>query len=793
MENTSRMRIICDPFKKQIEYQWFDSNIEEYTEFDPENSKLATEELMNTTIQNRAYEIVGIISNECNVGNAGLEIIFIGTDVDYTDFCNVLSNYYPDANITCIRDDLYYNTDSFVISKIKDKFSDIKTTLEEYMENDIAKMIDKYNDAVKPSISLCIMGLYSSGKSAFINSIIGAEVLPSASDPTTAKVCKIFCDKKYQIRFWFDDKECVLTFEGTIYKPNSSFDKEIIKELQNILDTDRKNDEIFHMNRALAILNNYSDEKHKIGDIIEIYIPFKKTELPINEFDFVIYDTPGSNSANNVSHFEVLKSSLDEQTNALPILLTTPDTMDATDNVKILHLIEDTGAALDTTNAIIIVNKADEKGKKALDEKKKKCQSLGITKWKSTRIFFLSSLLGIASKKNDPDNSDEWIDEDMFEIYGDKKFKFVSDDRKLFEYNIVDQCRMDDIIAYKDANNTTHLYKNSGLESVEREIIEYARRYALYNKCQQASGYLQQAISLCVDNLKEVETKLNEALDETKKHFDSKKRRLCDNLESKKKVIPVYNMEFQQLMEKDFSDFTKRQHLEENSYDRYLQDDFKEKWKELNKTGKKENKGKNWAINKIQEYVDTKYNLFLNLFSDMANTDIVPFWDRKSNLFKTICRTVVHDSIILTDEQKEILDKVILSQKSLSKYKMEFNLRSIGAIRNKRFIFVKRKSEKFDAKKCSDQFVKCFNDAVRKRITATESLNEKYFKEWADSLINTLTKELCKFNSDLSSYMNKIEDLNQDIETKRKCHILLTESKEYIDNLLDIQEADNDE
>ena len=253
MNNASRMRIICDPFKKEIEYQWYDSNIEDYVEFDTENSKLASEEFVYATIQNRAYEIVNLINRECNVGNVGLEIIFIGTQDDYDDFCAVINTYYQDANIECVRDSHFFNTAGDVMPMIKQKFSEVKETLEKYTEDEIAKLVYKYNDAVKPSISLCMMGLYSAGKSAFINSIIGSEVLPSASDPTTAKVCKIYCDKKYQIRFWFDNKECVLTFSGNTYKPNSNFDKEIIKELQSIVETGTYHDEVYHMNRALDI------------------------------------------------------------------------------------------------------------------------------------------------------------------------------------------------------------------------------------------------------------------------------------------------------------------------------------------------------------------------------------------------------------------------------------------------------------------------------------------------------------------------------------------------------------
>jgi hypothetical protein len=224
MNNASRMRIVCDPFKKTIEYYWFDYNTGEYVEFDLENSKLTSKDFTEATIQNRAYEIITTIKDECNSGNVGLEIVFIGTQDDYDVFCKVINTYYSKANIRCIRDKYYYNTGTDVMPQIEKIFSGIKSTLEESREDEIAKLVNQYNDVVKPSISLCIMGLYSAGKSAFINSIIGDEILPSASDPTTAKVCKIYCDNKYQIKFLFDNKECVLTFEGKTYKPNRNFD-----------------------------------------------------------------------------------------------------------------------------------------------------------------------------------------------------------------------------------------------------------------------------------------------------------------------------------------------------------------------------------------------------------------------------------------------------------------------------------------------------------------------------------------------------------------------------------------
>ena len=273
-------------------------------------------------------------------------------------------------------------------------------------------------------------------------------------------------------------------------------DTDIIRELQDVVKSQEQNNEIYHMNATLSIINNYDSEKHIIGDMIEIELPFIRTSLPVEDFDFIIYDTPGSNSKNNVKHFEVLQNSLDEQTNALPIFLTTADTMDAEDNDKIFNLIENVGTALDTTNAITVVNKADEKGPKALYEKRDKINELSITKWKSTRIFFVSSLIGIASKKDAPDEPGQWLDKDMYELYDEKKLKYEKDERKLYEFNIIDKSKVDEIAEYKNNSMKAHMYKNCGLEFVEREIAEYAQHYALYNKCSQASSYLQEAINM---------------------------------------------------------------------------------------------------------------------------------------------------------------------------------------------------------------------------------------------------------------------------------------------------------
>ena len=793
MENTNKMRIICNPFKKELEYQWYDSNTGDYVELDSENSALTRDEFLKTTIQSRAHEIVGKINEECNVGNIGLEISFIGTEDDYNDFCGVIKKDYEKANIKCIQDKHFFNAASEVMPKIRDKFADIESTLGKYTDT---KLICKYKDVVKPSISLCVMGTYSTGKSAFINSLIGEEILPSASEPTTAKVYKIYCDEKYQIRFWFDGSECLLTFEGETYKSNSNGDMEIIEEFQSIVESEGlHHNEVSHMSEVLGFINKYNKD-NKISDIIEVRIPFKKTNLPVEEFEFIIYDTPGSNSGSNDQHLEILKGSLDEQTNALPIVLTTPDTMDSKDNHDLLKLIKDQGSSLDERNTIVIINKADEKGKKALEGKREKCNDLVITKWKSTRIFFVSSVIGIASKKDHPDDSDEWLDEDMYEIYGKNKEQYLSDGRKLFEYNIIDKSRIDENSEYSDGEKTTHLYKNSGLESVEREIVEYARKYALYNKCQQASEYLKKAIDSCIEKIQKAEDERKNSLKEAEDHFSSKEKKLCQQLEDKKKETTTYNTEFRELMARELDEYREKFHLSDKADDKkVLYAEWKSKWKELKgdeKILEKDfKKDKNWAFSRIQQFSDEKYNNLLKTFSENANERMNSFWNEKSGLFKKECKKIVHDSDALTKEQKEILERIVLSKVNMSMYRMEFDLRQMGAIRHKKILIWDRKVEKFDIKECCNQLVEQFDCEVRKRIVDLEIRHSRNFNIWIDSLIGTLKEKLCEFNSDLYRSKQKIDKLKEEIDKNKDCERILTESKNYIDGLLEEQGGDD--
>ena len=64
--------------------------------------------------------------------------------------------------------------------EIQKVFINLAQVFKEYSTEEINQIIAKFLDATKTEIPICVVGMYSTGKSAFINSLIGEEVLPRA-------------------------------------------------------------------------------------------------------------------------------------------------------------------------------------------------------------------------------------------------------------------------------------------------------------------------------------------------------------------------------------------------------------------------------------------------------------------------------------------------------------------------------------------------------------------------------------------------------------------------------------
>jgi len=284
----------------------------------------------------------------------------------------------------------------------------------ESKSNSATEQIKKYEDVMSDTIPICIMGLYSTGKSAFINSLLGVEILPSADDPTTAKTFKISIGPKYtdySIQFYYQDEKVEKTivkigFKGNKFSFNCDKNIGIVSELDKIGKYDSAYDRMYY---ALSIINSYDKEYRKsrkpgsvewrVSQLIEVTIPLEKkyTVLPIDEYDFVIYDTPGSD-ANKGDDIKVLKEAMTGQTNGLPIYVVTSEQMDKQGHSDLIAILNELGDALDRNNLMIAVNKADDPDTRTLASKKNSFDDLAVSDLNPAGTYFVSSIMGLGSK-----------------------------------------------------------------------------------------------------------------------------------------------------------------------------------------------------------------------------------------------------------------------------------------------------------------------------------------------------------------------------------------------------------
>ena len=788
-----KMMMVCNPYEKTIDYLWFEEsqgkyiNMTDMPDSFPEltNAKYSKD----VTLQSRADEIVKIIDN-LDPGDLGIEVHFIGTQDDFDDLKRVVELFYENKNIICIKEPPFFWDAEYALSHIKTKFSEVESILSEYQEEAIIGLLDSYEKTIKPDLAICIMGLYSSGKSAFINSLVGAELLPSASDPTTAKVCKIQCRESHTVTITVNGNSYTVCFDSD--EPEITGDDEAVKELISA-QIHNGSDRIAKMYHYLKFLNasHPFGEGFTDGELIVITLPYTNTMLPTDKFDFVIFDTPGSNSASNKEHFEVLNEALTLQMNALPIILTTPDTMDNTDNDALLTLIHTHESKLDTTNGLIIVNKADDKGPRSLSEKREKIDGLKLTKWKSTRIFFVSSILGLASKKNDPHNQDSWFDLDTFEIYEKNSSLYESGERKLYTYNIIDRSRQYDYdITVQDGVNALLIY-NSGLASIELELANYAQRYAQYVKCREAIKYLSDASELCKANVRTIEDQQKAELAEATAKFEEKKNQIESDMNAQKEaVVKKANELFRLEITKVFEEFKARHQIVTaflNKGNSFIYKDFQEKWSELKKSSAQNGTDEKQALEQMQEYVTDQFNKMLNLVSSETNCEVEAFWEARAAVFKRILSSIIMESKSLNEEQKGILDAIVLNMENMTKERVEFDLREHRGIKMGIIPFVPLGKESYNNSGCCRNFLSEFDKLVKERIETVREQNGKMYDEWCGRIIDAISEKISTFNEELKAAELAIADLQKEIDTKNKHIALLQQTIDYIQNILCMQ------
>lgn len=781
----NRVKIICNPYKKEISYKRWGLIDESTGEFDwidlGSKSKLITDPdkmFRNVTIQHSASNIIEELVEEYNEGKIGLDIVFEGTDEDYLDFEDIVNRYYQDKGVEVIRGEFYFDSAKSVMNGINKVFSELSQYMFQYRSDEINGILKQYMEATKTAIPICVMGMYSTGKSAFINALIGEEILPSAVDPTTARnyrISETTKDKSAKVKFTDEEEIIEIAYENDKYNIIGNIEGELRRQIQNALkEIDKKTLErnIYY---TLYAINEYAGKTNKIGELIEVEIPFRDGLLKRdNACKFVIYDTPGSDSVSHEEHLNVLKRALGEQTNGLPIILTSPKNMDRTGADKLLEMVDKIDGKLDLTNVMIVVNQSDESSAKSLEKVKKTANSV-LTKWRSNRLYFISAIMGLGSKKDDYNDEEDWIDDDYYEVFTKNINALTVKNnhyKQLYMYNQMADYKYHQYMEKVEniSDKCELIYINSGLHCVETEIIEFAEKYALYNKCAQAQEYLKQAIN-CIRKQIEVEgQKKEDSKNIINAELGEAKCRLTDALLKK---IQTLIAEFEDQYPRYMKEYVNKV---EKEGEKNINTCIDQKWDSLKKSDKR-----------------SRVNVFLGIIKVDFQSDLTRQKKTISNYSQTYCLNkrecmqqecckIVKENEDLTSAEQAMIQNFIMN---LPNPEIKVNVNILPEDVEKYFLFIPR--HKIDVKRTKDKFDNILLKAISEISKRIMELHTDKFKSWVRKLQDGLISELASFNPDLREYAKQFLECQKEIEHLEEQEMEIKRSSEKIKKMFNLK------
>lgn len=522
--NTQWLLMKYHPAKKEVEFHRYQGDNEIVIRND---SKLM--QYMNKkgkfVLQDHGNSFFNDISSAFD-GLKNVEIRVITTKMDYEDFEQMVEYYneestgcqftttllaeLPDMAQTFNEVKKYGEKAIAILGAHQQKLFEIpldnenvKRSAESFSEqigdeiNDIRAKIDSLSDN---NVSLCFTGVYSAGKSALINAILGYRILPEAVTSETAKMFRIYSPKKNEvvsIKFLIKNVHTELE-----WNPNSQAfefsggpsESEIRTEIQKVLNEQKEKGEQQHtqIRNILAHLN----DKSEISPEITVRFP---VSLDTEVVQFTIYDTPGSDS-NYLEHQTVLKEALAEQTQSILVFVIHPEKLEGEGNNALLNYLKDaenksSKTSIDLGRSLFVVNHSD--GKKAVDReqlrfkeiKNKDDESFSI-KLADKKLLFVTAKFGYIAKAmmNDIATDEEkWDFEESCRGITSRspqnangpcyrQNNFATSERATVAMRTKCEEALD--VACNEGDKIKELYICSGLYALETEITTYGEKYA---------------------------------------------------------------------------------------------------------------------------------------------------------------------------------------------------------------------------------------------------------------------------------------------------------------------------
>lgn len=848
-----KIKIVSNPYDKAICYFSFNEQTEQWDDIKDSNphGKLMEVESGKNFLPFKIREVIDTIIDEYYVGTDKVKVFFEGTQDDYAEVEAVCLD-------TKIRDKIELFRTSRILENARDIFRDIKLIFDEVQsiiknivkdDENVKRDLNKISDALNDIIPICVFGNYSAGKSTFINALIGSEVLPRGGDPVTAKIYEIkrsTQSDRARIKFGYQDESIEISFEGEDYRVlNGNQEGELIQEINKAVKECKERDLVTLVHCALELINGFEKKDKKnivISNVIELEIPFsKKGVLGQSYNNFVIFDTPGSNSASNTEHAKVLAEALEDFSNGIPVWISQYDTIDSEDNANLCDKIFAI-KALDKRFTMIVVNKADGADLSEDGFSKEKIQEFleynAVEKMYAGGIYFVSSIMGLGAK-----NSGILMDKHYRKTYRSQQEMYSDpedmDYVSLYKYNIMPEQMKNNAVDYS-LKCPNLIYANSGVYCVEMEMENFASKHSAYNKCQMVYTFLNDVIQEANRRIETRTETLKRTRETRTEELESDKSQLIDNIRSESQAMEEKGYEISKVYAKsyveknlDYSDTV--EHLTE--LDRAIRNENSEKsnfpaqekgfeesknmmFSNLKQNGQRLFQGKfidsaksivNDLAKDVKELQENKErkdsaereidkatsDRLIKLICEKYRKNILDAnnalsvalkeqWFANAQAFRDRLITIITETEALSVLQRDEISRVIMDYEPL-----DFDDDAENIFIKERFLrgnifgLKLSDSERLNIKRLTNSY----NDKLNKNINEiADSMNNNYFgsfKNWKQNLLSIIEENITEYNPRLRDKTEMIKEETEKIIELENDQRIINLSLKAIKELMD--------
>jgi GTPase SAR1 family protein len=531
------IKIISNPYIQKSSFEVWDPATSSWAVVNA-GSRLLNKGLSEGFFPFKVKEIVDTIVDEYG-GGERIDLLFEGTDDEYRELDAICSREEYSGVLELKRSPRWLENARDILPQVVAVFDDLSGFFQARAEGKpkVEEDLEKFIEATDDAIPICVLGNYSSGKSTFINALIGCELLPSGDEPVTARVYRIRRSRQADrgsISFTLGDMPVRLAFDDRGLRRSAVDQPEILHAVFDAT-AGLEPDMIRQMNRALEVINGLDEAEGErtVSDLIDIEVPTNSDDAWDRDNEFVIFDTPGSNAASHADHQRVLREAMNGMSNGLPVYVCEYSSLDTTDNQQLYDEVRHI-EALDDRFTMIIVNKADaaalpRAGFSDADKDRMLGEAIPRSMY-AQGMYFVSSIMALGAKIGGDFGSDFYA-----EKYEDQKDKYINPQsrfyKELYKYDLMPDQIMERVSEHaKECPDK--LLANSGLYSVEEAIREFAAKYSSYNKCYQSELLLGKLIETTTAGIDSAQKKRREMREHRSQQLERDKKKLVDDLDA---------------------------------------------------------------------------------------------------------------------------------------------------------------------------------------------------------------------------------------------------------------------